>query len=173
MLHARGHNHLGLRGRPQHGTHLLDNVMSYTIRDIAKLAGVSSTTVSRVLNNSENVSHETRTKVQAAISKVHYSPNAYATELRRARCLIQENGEHQRHRLNLADPDLPVSARRDRESQIAMVARLNFIEDENRRLRQLIARLSLDLRKLLTGLSMLPEWRYIDRGAGPAENLRG
>jgi transcriptional regulator with XRE-family HTH domain len=142
--------------------------MSYTIRDIAKLAGVSSTTVSRVINESENVSRETRTKVRAAIAKAHYSPNAYATELRRARCVTQEKGEYQREVLHLAEPDLPVCARRDRESQIAMAARLKFIEDENKRLRCLIAKLSLDLGRMVTELSMAPEWRSMDRGNGAA-----
>lgn len=47
-----------------------------TIRDVAIKAGVSHQTVSRVINNSERVSPETRTKVLAAIDELGYTPNA-------------------------------------------------------------------------------------------------
>ncbi len=44
------------------------------IREVAKAAGVSIATVSRVLNGSENVSEETRKKVLAVIKKLNYKP---------------------------------------------------------------------------------------------------
>jgi LacI family transcriptional regulator len=40
-----------------------------TIEDIARLAGVSRTTVSRVLNHRPDVDQETRERVQAVISQ--------------------------------------------------------------------------------------------------------
>ena len=49
-----------------------------TIRDVATRAGVSHQTVSRVINNNERVSPETRTRVRAAISELGYQPNAIA-----------------------------------------------------------------------------------------------
>lgn len=49
-----------------------------TIRDVAARAGVSHQTVSRVINNSERVSPETRAKVEAAIAALDYRPNAIA-----------------------------------------------------------------------------------------------
>ncbi len=52
-----------------------------TIDDVARLAGVSIKTVSRVVNNEPNVSDKTRTKVQAAIDELNYSPNASARSL--------------------------------------------------------------------------------------------
>lgn len=55
--------------------------MAITIRDIAREAGVSRTTVSRVLNDSGYVKEETRQKVEEAISKLNYSPNAIARSL--------------------------------------------------------------------------------------------
>jgi len=55
-----------------------------TIRDIAKLAGVSTATVSRVMNGSANVSSVTRDAVEAAISALKYRPNRHASELGRA-----------------------------------------------------------------------------------------
>jgi regulatory LacI family protein len=54
-----------------------------TIRDVAGLAGVSTATVSRVVNQAGYVSRKTRSKVLAAISRLHYCPNAYAAELGR------------------------------------------------------------------------------------------
>ena len=52
-----------------------------TIKEIAKLAGVSRSTVSRVINNDPNVSDKTRTKVQAIIDQVGYQPNPVARSL--------------------------------------------------------------------------------------------
>lgn len=45
-----------------------------TIYDISKLAGVSITTVSRVLNGNSNVNQETRDKVEAVIREQQYTP---------------------------------------------------------------------------------------------------
>ena len=52
-----------------------------TIKEIAKLAGVSRSTVSRVINNDPNVSERTRTKVQSIIDQVGYQPNPVARSL--------------------------------------------------------------------------------------------
>lgn len=46
--------------------------MSVTIKDIAKLAGVSPSTVSRVCNNSPSISRETRERVQKLITELGY-----------------------------------------------------------------------------------------------------
>ena len=56
-----------------------------TIRDVAKLAGVSSITVSRVINNSGYVSKATRERVEEAITQLNYIPNYLATSLRSKR----------------------------------------------------------------------------------------
>lgn len=45
-----------------------------TIRRIAELAGVSTTTVSYVLNNRPGISEETRAKVLAIMEQEHYAP---------------------------------------------------------------------------------------------------
>jgi LacI family transcriptional regulator len=52
-----------------------------TIRDVARLAGCSIKTVSRVINNEPYVTEETRAKVQAAIRAVGYAPNISAKRL--------------------------------------------------------------------------------------------
>ena len=55
------------------------------IRDIAKLAGVSTATVSRTLATPEVVMPETRAKVEAAVRELDYRPNALASNLRKRR----------------------------------------------------------------------------------------
>lgn len=54
----------------------------YTIEDVAKIAGVSRGTVSRVLNNHPSVSEEARAKVLDAIEKSNYRPNFSARHMR-------------------------------------------------------------------------------------------
>ena len=46
--------------------------------DVARLAGVSQQTVSRVLNDHPNVREQTRAEVLAAIRELGYRPNAAA-----------------------------------------------------------------------------------------------
>ncbi|WHY72051.1 LacI family DNA-binding transcriptional regulator [Fictibacillus enclensis] len=52
-----------------------------TIRDVAKQAGVSVATVSRVLNSNGYVNNETKKKVDEAIRQLNYKPNAVARSL--------------------------------------------------------------------------------------------
>ncbi len=51
------------------------------IRDIAKLAGVSTATVSHVINSTRFVSDEVKQKVQEVIESNGYTPNAHARNL--------------------------------------------------------------------------------------------
>lgn len=55
--------------------------MNPTIKDVAKKAGVSLSTVSLVLNHKKNVSEETVKKVQQAIDKLDYHPRRSAQGL--------------------------------------------------------------------------------------------
>ncbi|GAB7388914.1 catabolite control protein A [Bacillaceae bacterium] len=55
--------------------------MPVTIYDVAREAGVSMATVSRVVNGNPNVKPSTRKKVLAAIEKLGYRPNAVARGL--------------------------------------------------------------------------------------------
>lgn len=59
-----------------------------TINDVARLAGVSIKTVSRVMNNEPNVRPETRDKVQEAATLLHYRPNLLARSLAGARSFL-------------------------------------------------------------------------------------
>lgn len=56
--------------------------MSVSIKDVAKLAGVSTATVSHVINKTRNVSRETKERVNKAIKKLNYSINPVARSLR-------------------------------------------------------------------------------------------
>ncbi|NMB28115.1 MAG: LacI family transcriptional regulator [Tissierellia bacterium] len=55
--------------------------MAVTIKDVAKLAGVSISTVSRVINDSKPVSSEMKAKVLEAIEQLGYKPNEIARSL--------------------------------------------------------------------------------------------
>lgn len=61
------------------------NVRSARMSDVAALAGVSTMTVSRVLNNSANVSDAVAQRVYAAVEKLRYQPNELARSLREQR----------------------------------------------------------------------------------------
>lgn len=52
-----------------------------TIKDVAQAAGVSTMTVTRVLNNPECVREETKKRVTQVMSDLHYSPNIAAKHL--------------------------------------------------------------------------------------------
>lgn len=78
---------------------------SITLYDVARLAGVSYQTVSRVINDAEHVSTRTREKVQQAMAELHYVPNRGAQQLAGKRT----------HTLGLITTDLALHA----PSQIA------------------------------------------------------
>lgn len=67
-----------------------------TIRDVAREAGVSIATVSRILNGSPRVSEEARSRVQAAADALDYWPNVAAKNLTTSRT----------HTLGVLLPDL-------------------------------------------------------------------
>ena len=57
--------------------------MSVTIKDIAKRVGKSVTTVSRALNNFDDVSQETKDLVQRTANEMGYVPNTLAQRLQK------------------------------------------------------------------------------------------
>lgn len=62
--------------------HRLEHFDMSNISDVAKMAGVSPKTVSRVLNNEPAIADSTRAKVLEAIAKLEYVPNQSARHLR-------------------------------------------------------------------------------------------
>ena len=70
--------------------------MSVTIYDVAQHAGVSLSTVSRVLNNSGYVKQETRDKIYAAIEDLNYIPSTVARSL----------SKNENHNIAVVTPDI-------------------------------------------------------------------
>ncbi len=72
--------------------------MNITIKDVAKAAGVSVATVSRVLNGSANVSDSAIKAVNNTINQLGYSPNFLGRNLRKRETnrilVIQPSSEH-------------------------------------------------------------------------------
>lgn len=60
----------------------------HTIHDVAKLAGVSTGTVSNVINKSQKVSPQTAERVLDAISKLNYIPNVLAKSLKTSQSCV-------------------------------------------------------------------------------------
>lgn len=54
---------------------------NYTIKDIARMAGVSAGTVDRVLHNRGDVSSKSKEKVQQVLDEIKYQPNMFAIGL--------------------------------------------------------------------------------------------
>ena len=59
----------------------MDRVRAPNIRDVARLAGVSYQTVSRVLNAHPSIKESTRERVESAIAELGYRPNEAARTL--------------------------------------------------------------------------------------------
>jgi DNA-binding LacI/PurR family transcriptional regulator len=62
--------------------------MSISMREIAKLAGVSSATVSRVINGSELVTDETAARIRKIIADLKFVPNTSAIHLKQGKSQI-------------------------------------------------------------------------------------
>jgi len=120
--------------------------MAVTVKDIANLAGVSVATVSRVTNGASNVSPETRERVLAAISRLQYSPNAYAAQLARRSSGISRNGKDRKSDLR-ARPRQRSSPPQGTSDRHSRVERLRHLERENLQLKRQVSSLLTDLEK--------------------------
>lgn len=121
-----------------------------TIREVAKTAGVSVGTVSRVLNAHSKVKPELREKVQKAISDLGYSPNAVAQSMRsRAThtigCVIRE--------INISALAAFVRAAHDVLDEAGYSLVLSNSEGRRERERELLERLS---RRQMDGIMIGP-----------------
>ena len=119
--------------------------MSCTLRDVARAAGVSIATVSRVMNGAEHVTTDTKSKVLLAISLLGYSPDVHALELSRRK----REGQTRRRAKKLSaggngtelNSILPGLIRNDWRK----TAKLRVLEEENARLRRLVTNLRMDV----------------------------
>lgn len=123
-----------------------------TMRDVAKLAGVSIKTVSRVVNKEPMVSDELTSRVQAAAAQLGYRPNFTASTLRRSEGTTRTIG------LLLKDVSNPFSAAllraiedTCREREVVVISA--SIEEDAQRERQLSQAL---LSRQVDGLIVVP-----------------
>ena len=61
---------------------------NYTIKDIARMAGVSAGTVDRVLHNRGDVSPKSKAKVQKVLDEIHFSPMCLLSDWRLKRNIL-------------------------------------------------------------------------------------
>ncbi len=134
-----------------------------TIKDVARAAGVSVTTVSATINMSAPVSAEARAKVLAAVAAVGYSPNPIARNLRLGKSRL----------IGLLVPDIssPYAAGMARSMQSALADKgysMFFSSTQEDSARELadIDRMS---DHMVAGLALLPTCL----GADYAQNLAG
>ena len=75
------HSKMGIISKTEKSVSKINGPFHTTLKDVAKLAGVSTKTVSRVVNNQGEISTETRKRVQVAIEQLGYRPNVIARSL--------------------------------------------------------------------------------------------
>ena len=80
-VYVKKHSIMGTLPRQEKSLHKANGSFHTTLKDVAQLAGVSTKTVSRVVNNQGEISQETRERVQAAIDQLVYRPNVLARSL--------------------------------------------------------------------------------------------
>ena len=109
-----------------------------TLKDVAKLANVDSSTVSRALNNSAHVHPETRKRVFAAVEKLSYEPNVLAQGLRKGK----------RHTIGIVVPRLQltmfgdaVQAAEQRAQELGYATIVCNTDDDPKRERECLDRL--------------------------------
>ena len=119
-----------------------------TVKDVARLAGVSTATVSRVVNGGSMVSGKTSTKVLNTISSLHYCPNAHAAELGRANGGLRKKRNNHLPTSTSAKAKMISAPGTDAQSGSRQKGWLHSIEDEYSRARYLVSGLRMELEKL-------------------------
>jgi len=119
--------------------------MSITAAEVGRLAGCSTATVSRALNNTGSVSARTREAIQRALRETHYLPKQTLRQRKAAAAVAAEIGtlveivfhrhslvEHvsmDGHSLNIDPPgEMPASALRARAYQLSLSFHRQIIE---------------------------------------------
>ena len=62
-----------------------------TLRDVSRLAGVSTATVSRALEKPDTVAEATRARIMEAVAACGYTPNMMARNLRKSRAASRQD----------------------------------------------------------------------------------
>ena len=119
--------------------------MSCTLSDVARTAGVSAATVSRVINGAANVSDSTRSKVLSAISTLKFSPDVRAVELRRGKGGIRRKRGNRVVWSTRIATDLHSDQRAMALNVRQYVGKIRLLEEENARLKRLVSNLCMDV----------------------------
>ncbi len=112
-----------------------------TVKDIAQLAGVSTATVSRVINGDPRTSEKVRHAVMDAMSVLQYAPNPHAKQLGRA-----NSGKKRVHREAAA----PSAVFKRAAEQLTLIppSQIRTLRDENTDLKRMIVLLKSEIRDL-------------------------
>jgi hypothetical protein len=119
--------------------------VSCTLIDVARTAGVSTATVPRVINWAANVSDNTRSKVLSAISRLKYSPDVHAVELRRGKGGIRRKRGNRVVSSTRIATELHSDPRAKALNVRQSVGRIRLLEEENARLKRLVSNLCMDV----------------------------
>jgi DNA-binding LacI/PurR family transcriptional regulator len=133
-----------------------------TIRDVAEAAGVSMSTVSRVLSHPELFRESTRQRVQAAAESLNYSPSRQAASLSTGK-----TGTIGLVVPSLANPIFPemVKAAQHRAGDAGFAALLADTDDDVDREQKLIHTLAKDADGIVDFSSLLPTDRLLAAAA--------
>jgi transcriptional regulator with XRE-family HTH domain len=121
--------------------------MPATLKLVAELAGVAPVTVSRVVNDSENVAAATREKILAIIKDLDYAPNVHAANLRRKR-LSDESTRFSKDRLACANERLRAGRNSCERTPYPSEEALVFSPEEGMALAQQMIQLRRELDRL-------------------------
>jgi transcriptional regulator with XRE-family HTH domain len=124
------------------------NAMASNAKDVAKLAGVSMATVSRVVNGAENVSAETRARVLRAISQLDYRTNMHAAELGRKNIGRAKSHDMNKPFLAAVSEEQNSNSRTLWKDRQQKMLRLSVLKDRYSRVRREVDELSRELDRL-------------------------
>lgn len=131
--------------------------MQAQVRDVARLAGVSSGTVSNALNHPEKVSPATRERVRSAIAELGFVPNIAARQLRRG-----TNDSVGMIVLDIANPFFTAVAR-GVEERLAGIGRPLVMAHSGQDHERERAYLDLFAEQRLSGVLVTPAGQVLDR----------
>ena len=124
--------------------------MSATVKDVARLAGVSASTVSRVINNDPRISTETRMKVESCINKLDYRVNNIARSLK----------TNKTYTIGFICPEIPndffMSIAKGVEDELRRFGYSMIICNSNENIDEEKERIKLLLEKCVDGLIIIP-----------------
>ncbi|TVR60213.1 MAG: LacI family transcriptional regulator [Spirochaetaceae bacterium] len=124
--------------------------MAVTIKDVAREAGVSTATVSRVINNDARITVETRLRVLEAIAKLNYTVNSIARSLKSNRT----------HTVGFLTPEIAndffMTVAQGVEDELRAAGYNMIICNTNESVEQETERLNLLIQKNIDGVIIVP-----------------